>query len=153
MNTITREELKEALAEQGNKVQFIGMDVSTYPRIKKGYAVVRKECTVAGRAGARLKEALNPRTWGERLEGTPLVAHKGNFYLEIDVTSVKDEKFYDVEDETEITKDQAVARGMREREILKNEQNMRDYKLGSINVIRMDKNEYEIKDVPTDSSK
>src|SRR3990172_12483156 len=146
MIKISQQELKDKLMLLGNRVPFIGLDVRTEPKM---YAVSRpivKIATVTGRAGAHVREAIGNRSWGERIEGTPLVAHKGNFYLEVEVTSVKEEKFLDKESGREVTKEEAMKRGYRDKPVDKEYQNanMRDFKLSSIKVIRLKGEEYEI---------
>ena len=143
MKKITIYELKDLLIELGNKVPFIGMDVETTPRVRKNAQGLIKTCKVSGRAGAHVKEPLGDRSWGIRLESTPIVAHKGNFYLEIDVTSVKDEVYHCTELDINISLEDAVERGYRDRPLVEGI-NLRDYKLESIKRIRINKNEYEI---------
>ena len=120
------------------------MDVETEPKVPVAFDPIIKTCRVAGRIGAYVREPMGPRKWGERIVGTPLVAHKGQFYLEIEVTSVKDEKFFDKESGKAITKEMAVERGYKERPLLTHYQNMKDYKLSSIKTIRMDGKEYNV---------
>jgi len=137
---ISQAKLKDLLHELGDKVPFIGMDVETEPKVNTNAII--KRCSVRCRAGAHVKEPMGPRKWGERVEGTPLVAHKGQLYLEVEVTSVKDEVFTDKDTGVVITLEEAKERGYRHRPA--GLQKMRDYKLSSIKRIRMNKNEYEI---------
>lgn len=44
-------------------------------------AMVRRRLEQEGKSAADFQ--LSPRAWGERIAGTPFVAHKGNHYLEV----------------------------------------------------------------------
>jgi hypothetical protein len=44
-------------------------------------AKVQRHLEKCGKAASDF--VLSPRTWGERIEGTPIITHKGTFYLEV----------------------------------------------------------------------
>ena len=47
------------------------------------------------REGGTADFVAKPRHWGERIDGTPLVEHKGNYYLEMKVEKSLDYRFED----------------------------------------------------------
>jgi len=140
MQTLTQKQLNELLTNLGNKVPFIGLDVKTQPKIKKDYDPIIKTCKVTGRAGARVKNPIGPRKWGQRIEGTPLVEHKGTFYLELEVTAVKDVKYLDTGTNDYLNEIDAFERGCKNRSGV----GLRDYKLTSITGIRINGEEYTV---------
>jgi hypothetical protein len=100
----------EFIMQQINGASFIGLDTTTVPtlaggkknpmqgRIKKhnvgasvmvfqnkfqnGYEnMVRRHLESEGKEANDFQ--LSPRKWGERIPGLPIVAHKGNRYLEV----------------------------------------------------------------------
>jgi hypothetical protein len=100
----------ETILRNLNGATFIGMDTETIPtllggkknpmkgRVKKhntgasimifqnkfqnGYVnMVRRHLVNEGKEATDFQ--LSPRKWGERLEGLPIVAHKGTRYLEV----------------------------------------------------------------------
>ena len=46
------------------------------------------------REGQDAEFEAHPRKWGERIQGTPLVRHNGNVYIELKVEKVFDTKYY-----------------------------------------------------------
>lgn len=89
---------------------------------------------------------VHPRTWGERIKGSPLVEYKGKHYLEVKVQNVlSTEYFVDGEliDEETIKPFLPVkkpsARQETEKAIL-----IADYSLDNIVAIRLDKAEIEV---------
>lgn len=102
--------LNTVLNNNVNGMTFIGLDTSTEPRLKggksnpykgrvrkvmtganvmvfqnktiNGYdAMVKRRLTKEGKDPSTFK--LSPRTWGSRLPNTPVVEHKGKYYLEV----------------------------------------------------------------------
>jgi len=140
---ITLIKLRNMLFELGNKAVFVGLDVETYPKVKVSSSPIIKRARIAGRAGAKYRDPTYQRSWGKRLAESPMVEHEGNYYLEIEVTSVPEEEYFDKLSGEEITKEEAHKRGYRQR----NDsylQVFRDYKLSSIKKLRLNKEEYEV---------
>ena len=100
----------KTLLEAVNGATFISIDTSTEPRLKGGKKNAYKGITRKIMTGANVmvfqnksingydamvkrrleKEgkdpasfSLSPRTWGTRLPNTPIVEHKGQYYLEV----------------------------------------------------------------------
>lgn len=93
-------------------------------------------------------EAL-PRTWGTRIEGTPLVEHKGRLYLEVKVERMLERQFRRI-DTGEIVPDELVAPYLPERresarQQVAKEVVLRDYKLDSIVQLSLRGEQYEIR--------
>lgn len=119
----------------------------TKPRLKKGcpFKNVVKESLVNGMVGGHYTNAVNnlrekegeerdftpqPRKWGYRLPGTPLVEYKGKRYLEMHVKRSLDTRYFENDqDITEQIKDY----------IPEKEDGVvwRDYSLDSIKEVRM----------------
>lgn len=79
-----------------------------------------------------------PRKWGERVEGTPLVEHKGNFYLEAKVEHVLSTEYIGPNGNTidrEDLEDYLYSSGESSRQDIEDPVILRDYKLGSIRQI------------------
>lgn len=100
---MTKEELAEFLKEIKGTT-FCTIETETEPKLKGGkkcpYAGVKKISKVNGAIGFIYENAVNnqrvregseadfesePRAWGHRISGTPLVEHKGKFYIEVKV--------------------------------------------------------------------
>lgn len=94
---------------------------------------------------------VQPRKWGERVAGTPLVEHKGNFYLEMKVERVLDTQYFLMDPHGGYipTTKEAVVEHLRpsrgapnqgvDKQII-----LRDYKVDSIITLRMGGREYQI---------
>lgn len=96
------DQLRDVLATQLNGAAPVGLSIRTEYRMKGGVSCpykgrVVKETDLAGFVGFNYQRAVNkrrvmeggdptfvpsPRKWGERIPGTPLVEHNGEFYLE-----------------------------------------------------------------------
>lgn len=133
---------------------------------KKHKGICVKQSTVNGIANWHYEKAVNrqrqregktadfevkPRKWGERIQGTPLVEHKGNFYLEMKVERVLDTRYFLTTDEGYVpTTKEAVADHLRpsrgapnqgvDRDVI-----LRDYKVESIVTLRMGGREYQVR--------
>lgn len=92
-----------------------------------------------------------PRKWGQRIDGTPLVEHKGTFYVELKVEKSLDSKYIDLagkeldsdtlaEVKTFIPQRQRAATQQTVKEII-----LRDYKVASIVSITMNKQAYIVR--------
>jgi hypothetical protein len=104
---INKEDLIKLLKEvRGNT--FISVECETEPKLLGGrscpYKGIRKISKVAGAIGFNYTNSVNnqreredldkdfeaePRAWGTRLKGTPLVEHKGKTYIEVKVQSTE----------------------------------------------------------------
>lgn len=113
MQTISKENLVKLLLNptvsgiSGNS--FVGLDTLTTPKLKGGKkneqqglvtkSVVGSHVQVfqnkkkngyasmvqrrLNKDGSTTEFELKPRTWGVRVEGTPIIEHKGGYYLEV----------------------------------------------------------------------
>lgn len=103
MKTITKQELINVLKDIKGTT-FVSIDSETIPQLKGGKSCpfngVKKyshtNCTIGfkwensvnnqlEREGKDRSFEAKPRTWGHRVVGTPLVEHKGKYYLETKV--------------------------------------------------------------------
>jgi len=166
MKTIKRSELIERLKQTDASASFVSIESETEPRMRKTdnpfFGSVTKMSEVRGIINFHYANAVNnqreregveemfeaqPRVWGERIDKTPLVKHKGSFYIEMKVEDVKDSKFVD-NDGNEVSRDKLKpflyenkkpsTQGT-EKIIF-----IRDYKVDSIKKIRMYGEEYVI---------
>jgi len=94
---------------------------------------------------------VQPRKWGERIAGTPLVHHKGKYYLELKVENVYQTDYFMVRPGGELvptTRDE-IADHIRPSRSASNQQLtkeviLRDYKLDSIVELRMSGKVYKV---------
>lgn len=165
---ITIAELGKLLGEiRGAK--FVGFVSNTVPDMRKTgnpyYNTLRKESSIYNAIinwtyeisvnKQRIKEGKEPdfealpRAWGERLRGTPLVEHKGKFYLEARMGNVRYTKFLNDGEEIEKEKVEEFLR-KKSNEGARQELNspiiLRDYELKSIREIKMGGMVYRIKE-------
>jgi hypothetical protein len=97
------------------------------------------------REGVEADFVSHPRKWGNRIEGTPLVEHKGTHYLEVKIEKVYDTKY--ILDGKEVSKD-VVAQHLRPAKEGSGRQGtekaviLRDYKLDSITALNMGGRQY-----------
>ena len=77
---------------------------------------------------------VNPRKWGERVKGTTLVVHKGQYYLEIQEEKVYETEYYLDGNlvEKEIVKQYLKEPAPQPQQELEREVILRDYRLDSI---------------------
>ena len=85
---------------------------------------------------------VQPRKWGERIKGTSLVEHKGNYYLEAKVEKVFQTRFTDI-DGNELDKQDVLPFLPKKRESatqdrLEKKIYLRDFKLASIRKFAFD---------------
>lgn len=88
------------------RAERIGFIAATEPRLRAGnpFSGLRKISHVGGGINGKYADAVNrerelegmvpdfvaePRKWGERIAGTPLVTHNGRWYLEVRIKSSK----------------------------------------------------------------
>jgi hypothetical protein len=96
------DQLRDVLATQLNGSAPVGLTIRTRPEMTGGKSCpykdrVEVETTFGAFVGFNYQRAVNrrreregkegdfvpsPRPWGQRIQGTPLVEHKGSFYLE-----------------------------------------------------------------------
>jgi len=98
-------DLLNTLQALGNRPTFLSMLSVTEPKLAKGcpYRNVRKISKVFGIANFRYQNSVNaqrereglladleakPRQWGFHVPGSPLIVHKGKYYLEIKVEKI-----------------------------------------------------------------
>jgi len=105
MATVTRDELVSILMKRKGAT-IVSIDADTDARLrKKGnpHGSCRKLTSLVGMIGWNYSNSINnqrareghtghftaePRAWGTRIEGTPLVEHNGNYYLEVKVERI-----------------------------------------------------------------
>ena len=103
------------------------------------------------REGMEADFQAKPRHWGERIEGTPLVEHKGNYYIELKVERSLGHS-YQFTDGTPLTDEQVEElQGFMPKPRKPQTQQtdktiiLRDYRLDTIMQLTMDKVAYQIK--------
>lgn len=147
------------LESRGNK--FVTLKTRTPVQMNKTdnpfHGRVEKISDINGMIGFKFQNSVNaqlardgedadfvagPRKWGERREGTPLVEHKGAFYLEVkvehagqptyllDSEPITPEQFAELEDFLPPPKNETVV--------------LRDYKLDRIIQLNMDGHQYSV---------
>lgn len=144
---------------------FVTIEAETEPSMRKTgnpFLGTKKKSVVNGLANFIYENSVNrqrkreglepdfeaePRRWGTRLRGTPLVEHNGRYYLELKVEKTQNPTYWF--DGKEIKKEELEAfmsehsegnQGVEKPVVL------RDYKLENIRKVRMDGQEYEIVD-------
>jgi len=177
MQTITRKELVELLLNPQvsgiNGASFISVDLNTEPKLAKrnnphfgrvtkvtkkmnvmvfqnknvnGYSnMVKRRLLQEGKDPDTFE--LKPRRWGERISGTPLVEHKGQYYLEIIALNSGKTTYY--LDNEEIKKDEIIGlskssegeQGGLEKKVI-----IRTPKIASITHITINKQSFEVID-------
>lgn len=107
-------------------------------------AVNRQQCR-EGNAGDFVAQ---PRQWGERVEGTPFVQHKGRLYVECKVERVVGETEFRVNglpiDRSEIADYLPASRSSAEHQGVDREIVLRDYALDSILAVTMGGETFEV---------
>jgi len=110
MATVTKDELVQILIKKKGTT-IVNLKATTNARLKKTnnpHGSCSKQSELTGMIGWNYANSVNnqraredhqeffeaePRAWGERVKGTPLVEHKGNYYLEMKVTRVMSTTF------------------------------------------------------------
>lgn len=163
MKTITKEELKNILFSQKGTT-FISLETETEQKLKggkknplSGLIKINKVCGAIGfhyqnsvnrqkeREGQESNFISQPRKWGVRLNGTPLVQNGEKFYLELKVQSSQtpDYFFKGVRIDNEQVR-KFLPNKSSSRQNLENEVILRDYSLDSIKRIKINSEEYSI---------
>lgn len=123
--------------------QSIGASVMVFQNKKiNGYnAMVHRRLEKEGKNSASFK--LSPRVWGSRIEDTPFVVHKGEYYLEVIFLHpgknqyLLDGKPIDKSSISGLPKNSSPTQGGLSDSVI-----VRVFKLSSIKSIRIDKTEY-----------
>ncbi len=168
---ITIAELKDILADSKGATPITMTTATPVTRIKAknpwGKNLI-KVSRVNGMIGWIYKNSVNnqrarenktedfhaqPRAWGKRLPGTPLVEHKDSFYLELKVENVHETpRYLHIEDGSRIPSDKVkeylYSSKSSSRQGLDREVILRDYKLSNILQITIRREKYEISDTP-----
>lgn len=158
MKTLTRPELVELLKNVKGST-FCSIETETVPKTKKGCPLNLKRLSkVSGCIGfnytnsvntQRAKEGLSEdfkavaRVWGNRIQNTPLVEHKGNNYLEVKVQSATSD-FFANSARISLDKIKQWLYNSETRQGLDKEVIVRDYKIENITRIKINKEEYRI---------
>lgn len=111
---LTRDQFVEYLRHVG-RPQFVSLIHASVPSMKKKgnpYTIAKKHQHVHGLICFNYENSVNrqmpegyrdfkagPRVWGQRLGETPLVEHKGEYYLEVLVIREIEPPFYKMGDE------------------------------------------------------
>lgn len=159
MQTLNRQELLELLSNV-NGTTFVSLETRVNPRLKSGnpFVNLEKVSKVCGAIGfnyqnsvnnQRLREDLKndfksePRKWGQRVSGTPLVRHNNKLYLEIKVQSSESD-FFDKNQRINIDKIKPWEYTSTSRQGLEKDVILRDYSIDNISRITINKKEYRI---------
>lgn len=94
--------------------------------------------SMASKEGKEIVFDVKPRQWGERMAGTPLVHHKGKYYLEAKCEKLVEMDYYDQEgnklDKEEMSQFVPVRKKSSTQAQLDGEVVLRDYSLSNIMV-------------------
>lgn len=137
----------------------VTITATTDAKLKAPFASVRKTSVVNGMIGWNYANAVNrllakkgetaefeaqPRHWGVRIQGTPLVEHNGTYYLEMKVEKSLQHVYIDANGQT-LTDAQVEPYRPANRSVSpKNSVVLRDYRLDTIDSINMDGMTYKI---------
>lgn len=171
MKTITKQELIERLMNTKGTT-IVSIETKTTPRLLKtdnpywnkenkqwhltklsrvngivGWIYSNSVNNQRVREGKEDNFQAEERKWGKRIQGTPLVDHKGNKYLELKVENKYKSVYLD--DEGEVVDDSVVKQyesssSSKSRQGVEKEVVLRDYKIGSINTITMGGETYKV---------
>lgn len=167
MQIITKQELKDNLMNMKGGANIVSIVTKTTPRMRKTdnpfYDKVEKVSKVNGIINWRYSNAVNnqrkregkeddfqavERRWGQRIKGTPLVEHKGKYYLEMKVERKLNSEYIHKEKGEKLDMEQLGAflytNSSSKRQNLEKEVVLRDYKLDSIDTIKMNGEEYKV---------
>jgi len=134
--TITRTGLKQLFTDLGRRAVFATIIAQTNCRPAKGVKQrLIKRATINGLFGPRDNEKT--RAWGNRVDGTGLVEHNGNDYVELLVQSVGHESYHDADSLYIVEGGKALTR---QRDLAGD--NLRDYRLDNILEVRVNKEVY-----------
>lgn len=166
---VTRQELKDLLATQKGAT-MVTIISHTDPATRKGdKGKVVKQSTTNGvinwnyegsvnrqqkREGGEGTFQAKPRKWGQKIEGTCLIEHKGNYYLELKVERALKAEYFERRPDGSLvaTTKEAIAailpkkRSSAPSQGVNKEIILRDYKLTNIVILRMGGKEYHIVD-------
>lgn len=149
MKKISQNQLKDMLAALKGTTA-ISMVVETQKRLP-GIGDVIKAAKVNAMIGFNFQNSVNnslerdgqdsdfksqTRKWGQRIQGTPLVKHKGNYYLESKVERILGAAYRDLNGK--------ILEGIKE-EPSDQRVTLRDFKLDSIRILKFKGEEYEVK--------
>ncbi len=125
MATITKDELVTILMKRKGAT-IISLKACTDARLRKtgnNIGACWKMASLVGMIGWNYSNSINnqraregheeqfealPRPWGERISGTPLVEHKGKYYLEVKVEKILDVTYIRNVDGSLVTYDEIV---------------------------------------------
>lgn len=153
---ISRDDLLNFLIEHKG-ANIISFRSTTEPKVKKTapFINLRKGSHVNGIIGFNYSNSVNnqrlregneekfeahPRAWGERIGTSPVIEHKGQYYLEIKVEkTLTNPEYFDDNGpvEAEAVKPHLYARSPSKRQETDKEIILRDYKLESLDQIRI----------------
>lgn len=165
METITKQELKDMLLNARRGANIVSIETETTPRMRKTgnpYAGrLVKQSKINGminwyyensvnnqreREGKKTDFEAKPRQWGKRVKGTPLVEHKGRYYLEVKVENTYGKTYIDdqgnVVNQEEI--EEFLYNSSSSRQGVEDKVILRDYKLDSIQSITMNGKKYKV---------
>lgn len=165
METITKQELRDMLLNARRGANIVSIETETTPRMRKTdnpYAGrLVKQSKINGMINWYYENAVNnqreregknadfeakPRRWGSRIHGTPLVEHKGKYYLELKVENRYGKTYID-DQGNEVPQeeiDEFLYNSSSSRQGVEDEVILRDYKLDSIKAIKMNGKKYKV---------
>lgn len=159
MKTLNQAELVDLLGKVKGTT-FVSIESVTTPKIKAGnpFIGLKKISKTSGAIGFNYENSVNnalvkegqandfkaePRKWGERVVGTPLVKHKDKFYLEVKVQSGESD-YFDDNGRVDNKDIKPWEYAKKSRQGLENEVILRDYDLSNITRIKINKSEYNV---------
>ena len=163
--------IKQIISDNLNGLTFIGMDTETTVKLKGGKKnifqgrVTKRTTGISARIAQNMhtnayvnsvrkglelegKSAddfqLSPRKWGVKIENTPFIENKGQYYLEVDIQSVGEVQVLldgEVVDKSTI-EGYPASRVEAKQGDLEDKIILRDFKVESITTIRINKQQY-----------
>jgi len=162
MKTITKKELLSILSEQKGAT-FVSLETETEQKLLGGKNCplkgLIKRSKVAGVLNGNYTNMVNnqrtreekeadfvakDRTWGSRIEGTPIVFHKDNHYVEVKVQSTQKPDYFFNGNRIDSSDVKPYLPQIKANQGLDNDVVLRDYNISSIKRIKIGGNEYSI---------
>lgn len=151
MEQITAQQFVNKILERPGAI-ILTFTSTTEPKLKKTWTgpKVYKQSTVNGIVNYNYQDAVNrqrvreglsadfvsePRTWGERVSGTPFILHNGQVYFTVKIQSTKQPVYVDAEGNTILVDElrpHFYAKSNSSRQGVEDEVVTRDYALGNI---------------------
>jgi len=162
MKTITKQELLNIVAKQKGAT-FVSIETETEQKLLGGKSNplkgLIKRSKIAGVLNGNYTNMVNnqrireekesdfvaqPRVWGIRIEGTPLIKHKDNYYIEVKVQSTQKPDYFLGEKRIENDDVKPFLPQRKANQGLDTDIILRDYNISSIKRIKILGNEYSV---------